>query len=161
MVMYRDSEVNQDLPVRRISSPWPVRAGSARWLVHSTPCGYHDYRRSDAAAVRRLQRGPMAIGRLGTTLGVSRQTARKVATGLERRGFATTVRDTNDSRQINVTLTADGEEYAKALTKVIDRLNRDLYRRVDPVDLAGADAVLRAVLVDDHTRKVAQYLAPP
>ena len=123
--------------------------------------GYHDYRRSDAAAVRRLQRGPMAIGRLGTTLGVSRQTARKVATGLERRGFATTVRDTNDSRQINVTLTADGEEYAKALTKVIDRLNRDLYRRVDPVDLAGADAVLRAVLVDDHTRKVAQYLAPP
>ncbi len=53
-----------------------------------TARGYADYRRSDAASVRQLQRGPMSIGRLGAALGVTRQAARKVADGLVLRGFA-------------------------------------------------------------------------
>src|SRR5579872_5300592 len=77
--------------------------------------GYGDYRRSDAAAVRILQRGPMSIGRLGTALGVTRQAARKVADGLERRGFATFARDEIDARQVNVELTSDGDAYADAV----------------------------------------------
>ena len=123
--------------------------------------GYDEYRRSDAAAVRQLQREPTSIGRLGAALGVTRQAARKVADGLERRGFATTSRDTDDARQVNVMLTTEGAEYATAVTKVIERLNRDLCRRVDPIDLAGADAVLRAALADEHTQRIAQHLAPP
>src|ERR1700733_12983516 len=86
--------------------------------------GYSDYRRSDAAAVRQLQRGSMSIGRLGAVLGVTRQGARKVADGLVNRGFATTGRDDTDTRQVNVTLTPAGEAYARALTQVIERLNR-------------------------------------
>jgi DNA-binding MarR family transcriptional regulator len=123
--------------------------------------GYDEYRRSDAAAVRQLLRQPMSIGRFGTALGVTRQAARKVADGLERRGFATMSKDTEDSRQVNVVLTTEGEAYAKAVTRVIERLNRHLCSRVDPVDLAGADAVLRAALADDHTRRMAEFLAPP
>jgi DNA-binding MarR family transcriptional regulator len=123
--------------------------------------GYSDYRRSDAAAVRRLQRGAMSIGRLGAALGVTRQAARKVADGLVLRGFATTARDSTDTRQVNVTLTPSGEGYAEAVTQVIERLNRDLVRRVDPADLAGADAVLRAVLADEHAQRVAEFLARP
>jgi DNA-binding MarR family transcriptional regulator len=123
--------------------------------------GYGDYRRSDAAVVRLLARGPASIGRVGEVLGVTRQAARKVVDGLERRGFAVTARDDRDARQINVVLTTEGSAYARALTAVIRRLNQDLVRRVDPAALAGADAVLRAVLADDHARRRAQRLAPP
>jgi DNA-binding MarR family transcriptional regulator len=123
--------------------------------------GYGDYRRSDAAAVRLLQRGPMSIGRLGAALGVTRQAARKVADGLERRGFASLARDEFDARQVMIKLTSDGEAYAGAVRAVIEKLNRSVTRKVKPADLATADAVLRAVLADDHTRRLAEFLGPP
>jgi DNA-binding MarR family transcriptional regulator len=123
--------------------------------------GYGDYRRSDAAAIRLLQRGPMSIGRLGAALGVTRQAARKVADGLERRGFASLARDESDARQVMIKLTSDGEAYAGAVRAVIEKLNRSVTRKVKPADLATADAVLRAVLADDHTRRLAEFLGPP
>jgi DNA-binding MarR family transcriptional regulator len=123
--------------------------------------GYDDYRRSDAAAVRLLQRGPMSIGRLGAALGVTRQAARKVADGLERRGYASLARDEFDARQVMIKLTSDGEAYAGAVRAVIEKLNRSVTRKVKPADLATADAVLRAVLADDHTRRLAEFLGPP
>lgn len=123
--------------------------------------GYPDYRRSDAAAVRLLRRGPLPVGRLGDALGVTRQAARKVVTGLEQRGFAAVEQDGRDARQRNVALTPNGQAYAETLSAVIERLNRDLARRVDADQLAAADVVLRAVLVDDHARTLAAYLAPP
>lgn len=123
--------------------------------------GYADYLRSDALALRLLRRGPMSIGRLGGSLGVTRQAARKVADGLERRGFVVTARDPTDARQVNLTLTQSGEVYARAIVTVIDRLNRDLSRRVRPEDLAAADRVLRAVLADHRTRSLAAELPGP
>jgi hypothetical protein len=50
---------------------------------------------------------------------VTRQAARKVADGLQRRGYITTARDTRDTRQVNVILTPAGHDYAKAVTAVI------------------------------------------
>jgi DNA-binding MarR family transcriptional regulator len=123
--------------------------------------GYPDYRRSDAAAVRHLRRGPMSLGRLGAALGVTRQAARKVADGLVLRGYATTARDEVDTRHVNVALTPSGVAYARTLTQVIAHLNRDLMRRVDPSDLVAADAVLRALLADEHTKRVGQLLGRP
>lgn len=123
--------------------------------------GYPDYRRSDALALRLLRHGPVSIGRLGDGLGVTRQAARKVANGLERRGLATTARDERDARQINVSLTPAGEAYARAILAIINRLNVDLRRRVDPADLAAADAVLRAVLAGERSRALAAYIPPP
>jgi DNA-binding MarR family transcriptional regulator len=108
--------------------------------------GYDDYRRTDAAVMRLLQRGPMSIGHLGHATGVTRQAARKLVNGLERRGFATTSRDESDYRQINVVLTREGRRYAGAVVDVIERLNDELLARVDPADLASAQRVLRAVL---------------
>ncbi|MGH7667046.1 MAG: MarR family winged helix-turn-helix transcriptional regulator [Candidatus Dormibacteria bacterium] len=118
--------------------------------------GYWDYRRSDAAALRVLRRGPLPVGRLGQALGVTRQAARKVADGLERRGFASMARAHHDSRLVNVGLTPAGDAYARAVGDVADRLNRDLCRRVDPTALAGAGAVLRAVLAGHHNERPAQ-----
>jgi DNA-binding MarR family transcriptional regulator len=123
--------------------------------------GYPGYRRSDAAALRLLRRGPVPVGRLGTVLGVTRQAARKVADGLQQRGYATTARDPGDARQLNVTLTLVGQDYARAITAVIEELNRELSLRVDAAQLAAADAVLRAALFDDSARQRASRLPHP
>jgi DNA-binding MarR family transcriptional regulator len=125
--------------------------------------GYADYRRTDAAATRLLlRRGPVAVGQLGTALGVTRQAARKVADGLQQRGYASTGRDTRDARQLEVTLTPAGRDYARAVIAVIEELNRVVCERADPPQLAAADAVLRAALFDDSARRRASRLpAPP
>jgi len=124
--------------------------------------GYADYRRSDAAAIRLLlRRGPVPVGQLGTGLGVTRQAGRKVADGLQQRGYATTGRDPHDSRQLNVALTPAGRDYAHAVIAVIEELNTEVGQRTDPAQLAAADAVLRAVLFDDSTRQRAGWLPRP
>lgn len=123
--------------------------------------GYADFRRGDPAATRLLLREPLPVGKLGTHLGVTRQAARKAADGLQQRGFATTERDRRDARQLNVTLTAAGQDYARSVVAVIDELNREVGDRADPVQLAATDAVLRAVLFDDGTRRRAEALPRP
>lgn len=133
----------------------------AQMAAELAAAGYPDYRRSDAATVRLLRRGPLSIGRLGQVLGITRQAARKVATGLEQRGLATVARDQHDARQVNVTLTADGDGYARAITAAIERLNGALAAQVTSDQLAAADIVLRAVLADERTRAIAARLSPP
>ncbi len=123
--------------------------------------GYADYRRSDATVLRLLQQGPVPIGQTGAALGVTRQAARKVADGLEQRGYALTERDRRDSRLLNVVLTPAGETYARAVVEVIDSLNRRLRQQVDPEWLAAADAVLRASIADAGIRDLAASLVPP
>jgi DNA-binding MarR family transcriptional regulator len=123
--------------------------------------GYEGYRRSDAAALRLLLRGPMAVGQLGAVLGVTRQAARKVADSLQERGYATTERDPHDARQLNVVLTAAGHDYAIAIVTVIAELNRRVCEQVDPAQLAAADAVLRAALFDASARQRADRLPRP
>ena len=123
--------------------------------------GYADYRRSDAAALRLLRRGPVPVGRLGVVLGVTRQAARKVADGLEQRDYARTERDAHDFRRLNVVLTPGGMAYAQAIVEVIDALNRELSRRVDPDQLIAADAVLRAAITGEGDRERAAFLVQP
>jgi DNA-binding MarR family transcriptional regulator len=123
--------------------------------------GYADYRRTDAAALRMLWQSPLPVGRLGAGLGVTRQAARKVADGLEQRGYATTERDSRDTRQLNVTLTQFGRDYARAVTAVIEELNQEVAGRVSPDQLAAADTVLRAALFDDGARQRASRLPRP
>ena len=123
--------------------------------------GFTDYRITDAAVVRRLRRGPVPVGQLGTDLGVTRQAARKVARGLQERGYASTEPDADDARKLNVILTADGHVYASAIIEVIAGLNRALAARVTPGQLAVADAVLRASIEDDQVALRAERIPPP
>jgi len=123
--------------------------------------GFADYRRTDAGALRSLWRGPLPVGQLGEVLGVTRQAARKVADGLEQRGYATTERDSRDTRQLNVTLTQLGRHYARAIIVVIAELNHEIAQRVSPEQLAAADAVLRAALFDDSARQRASRVPRP
>jgi DNA-binding MarR family transcriptional regulator len=124
--------------------------------------GYADYRRSDAIAMRLLRRGPVPVGRLGTELGVTRQAARKVIEGLERREFVRTERDTRDTRVLNVILTPAGTAYAQAVIGAIYELNREFCEGVDPAQLTAADAVLRAVIdMDSDLRNTGALIRPP
>jgi DNA-binding MarR family transcriptional regulator len=123
--------------------------------------GYEDYRRSDAALVRLLSRGPRPIGQIGAALDVSRQAARKLVAGLERRDYVHTAAAESDARQLNVTLTPRGNAFAQAIVEAIDGLNQELAERVDLAQLIAADAVLRAMLPDQHGRDLADRLVPP
>ena len=123
--------------------------------------GYADYRRSDAIALRMLSRGPVAVGRLGTELGVTRQAARKVIDGLEQRDYVRTERDAHDSRVLNVILTPVGVGYARAVIQVIHDLNREFCERADPAQLAAADAVLRVMIASDSALEATASLIKP
>jgi DNA-binding MarR family transcriptional regulator len=135
------------------------------WLGQMTSrlegLGYTDCRRTDAGALRLLWQGPLPVGQLGADLGVTRQAARKVVEGLEERGYVTTERDSRDTRQLNVTLTQVGRDYALAIILVIRELNREVAERVSPAQLAAADAVLRAALFDEGARQRASRVPPP
>jgi DNA-binding MarR family transcriptional regulator len=123
--------------------------------------GFSDYKNSDAAAVRLLTAGPTPVGHLAPVLGVTRQAARKVAGGLEQRGYATIGPDPEDARKLNVTLTPTGRAYAEAITQVIATLNQGLTARVKPAHLAAADTVLRAAIDNDDLARVARRIPPP
>jgi DNA-binding MarR family transcriptional regulator len=124
--------------------------------------GFGGYRRSDTAVVRMLLGSPIPIGKLGLSLGVTRQAARKIVTGLEERRYVRTERDTYDSRQLNAALTPFGEDYARAVVRVIDEMNRQIYLRVTDAQMLGADAVLRAVIGENETwGRVARRLPSP
>jgi DNA-binding MarR family transcriptional regulator len=111
--------------------------------------GYDDYRPTDAAVFRRLLRGPIAVGRLDEVLGTSRQAARKVVEGLERRNYATTKRDPEDARRLIVSLTPAGEFYAEAVVDVVESLTSGLVAKVEPPELATARKVLLTVVAAD------------
>ena len=123
--------------------------------------GHRGFRRGDAAAMRVLWRGPLPVGRLGAGLGVTRQAARKIADALEQRGYATAERDSRDTRQLNITLTPVGRDYARAVIAVTEELNQEVAARVSPAQLTAADTVLRAALFDASARERASQLPPP
>jgi DNA-binding MarR family transcriptional regulator len=124
--------------------------------------GFGGYRRTDAAVMRMLVRAAVPIGKLGSSLGVTRQAARKIVTGLEQRRYVRTERGPVDSRQLNATLTSLGEDYARALVAVMDELNHAISLRVTHQQMLGADAVLRAVIGENETwAGVARRLPPP
>jgi DNA-binding MarR family transcriptional regulator len=123
--------------------------------------GFADYRRSDAATLRRLRRSPVSVGELGVHLGVTRQAARKVVRGLEERRYALTRADAEDARKLNVILTPAGRAYADAIIEVIAELNRAVAARVEPDQLAAADAVLRASIEEEGVARRAAYVSPP
>jgi DNA-binding MarR family transcriptional regulator len=128
---------------------------------HVDRAGFDDYRRTDAAVVRLLNRRPRSIGQIGAALGVTRQAARKFVTRLEQRGFVVTARDASDARQVNVGLTPQGDQYARAIRRAIDALDRRLDQRVEHAQLLTADTVLRASLPDQDAREQAIRLVPP
>lgn len=110
--------------------------------------GFGDYRRSDALAVRLLRHRPLTLGHFADRMGLSRQAARKVVTGLTARGYARVRVDESDARKRVATLTPRGEAYAEAVIEVARQLDRSLRRELDPRQLDAALSVL--AFISDH-----------
>jgi|SRR5580658_4660802 DNA-binding MarR family transcriptional regulator len=124
--------------------------------------GFPGYRRTDAGILALLLRQPLAIGQLGEALRISRQAARQLADGLAERGYASFGTDQADARRTLVVLTPSGQAYGRAIWAAQDALNEMVRSRVSEADLAAADAVLRAVFLDDQARqRVDERLPPP
>lgn len=123
--------------------------------------GYGAYRITDAATMRLLLAGPLSIGRLAAALGVTRQAARKLISGLEERKLASTSADPDDARKLNVVLTAVGRDYATQVVEVIGVLNAQVARDVSASALATADRVLRTAITDTELRQAADRIPRP
>jgi DNA-binding MarR family transcriptional regulator len=107
--------------------------------------GFPDYRRSDPLVLRSLRSGEVALGSLSTTLGITRQGARKVVSGLVERGFARVIPSTVDSRRRIVELTPKGREYLTEVVATLRSLNDEVVAGVDAGQLAAAYSVLEFV----------------
>lgn len=107
--------------------------------------GFHDYRRSDPLVLRSLRSGEVALGSLGATLGLTRQGARKVVSGLVERDYARVFRSSEDSRRRFVELTPKGREYLSAVVTTLRALNDEVVANVDADELAAAYSVLEFV----------------
>jgi DNA-binding MarR family transcriptional regulator len=124
--------------------------------------GHAGYRASDTVIVRLLRRRRSAtIGEIGMRLGITRQAARKLVNGLGERGIVAEARDEHDARKVNVTLTKAGHAYARAVIATVYELNHDVAGRLDAAQLAGADAALRAAIIDPRIRALADHVPPP
>lgn len=107
--------------------------------------GFPDYRRSDPLVLRSLRSGEVALGSLTTTLGITRQGARKVVSGLVERGFARVIPSTVDSRRRIVELTPKGRLYLRTVVATLRALNDEVVAGVDAGQLAAAYSVLEFV----------------
>jgi DNA-binding MarR family transcriptional regulator len=107
--------------------------------------GFGDYRRSDPLVMRSLRSGEVPLGSLGVTLGLTRQGARKVVSGLVERDYARVIASTVDSRRRIVQLTPRGRDYLRAVVATLRALNDEVVASVDAERLAAAYAVLEFV----------------
>jgi DNA-binding MarR family transcriptional regulator len=91
------------------------------------------------------RRGATAIGTLHREFGHKRSTLTNVVDRLEQRGLVRRELNPSDRRSFVVHLTAAGEAAAKQVTGALDELERELAARVGERELAGVDAVVRAL----------------
>jgi MarR family transcriptional regulator for hemolysin len=107
--------------------------------------GFEDYRRSDPLVLRLLRSGEVPLGSLTGNLGLTRQGARKVVSGLVERHYARVVASTVDSRRRLVALTPRGREYLVAVVATLRALNDEVVAGVDADQLSAAYSVLEFV----------------
>ena len=118
-----------------------IRAMAQRLSV----LGLEGYRRSDPLVMRSLRGGEVPLGSLAVTLGLTRQGARKVVSGLVERGYARVVPSTSDSRRRIVALTPEGRDYLRAVVATLRALNDEVVANVDADQLAAAYSVLEFI----------------
>ena len=118
-----------------------IRAMAQRLSV----LGFEGYRRSDPLVMRSLRSGEVPLGSLAVTLGLTRQGARKVVSGLVERGYARVSPSPSDSRRRIVLLTPEGRDYLSAVVATLRALNDEVVAHVDAAQLAAAYSVLEFI----------------
>jgi DNA-binding MarR family transcriptional regulator len=91
------------------------------------------------------RRGPTPITTLHHEFGHKRSTLTNIIDRLEQRSLVRRDPNPNDRRSFVVHLTASGRRVARRVTGALDELERDVTELVGERDLAGLDAVARAL----------------
>jgi DNA-binding MarR family transcriptional regulator len=124
----------------------PLRLGNAllgAWLGYRRRMddelagrGFTDRRFPDRLVLRMCSRpGDTTISQIGRGLGITRQGASKVVTGLSRRGYVTVTASPTSGREKIVRLTDRGAEYRAALRQAAQTIERQLRAEVGSEEL--------------------------
>jgi DNA-binding MarR family transcriptional regulator len=101
---------------------------------------------AEAHVLARLARtGATPIASLHHEFGRKRSTLTNVVDRLERRGLVLRGPNPRDRRSFLVHLTASGRPVAHRVTEVLETLDRELALRLREEDVAGLEAVVRAL----------------
>jgi DNA-binding MarR family transcriptional regulator len=105
--------------------------------------GFTDRRFPDRPVLRMCS-GPedTTISQIGRGLGITRQGASKIVTGLSRRGYVTVTASPTNGREKIVRLTGRGAEYRAALRKAAQTIERQLRAEVGSEELESFCRVL-------------------
>ena len=103
-----------------------------------------------------IARGDTSMSALIEPLGVSKQAAGQLIDSLVTRGYVERTPDAEDRRRLQLALTERGRAIAKVMKAAVDRVERDLARRVGAQALAETRATLLALIDDAATAKEPQ-----
>ncbi len=120
--------------------------------------GFADARFPDGRVLRLCAApGEITISQIGRELGITRQGASKVVTGLAERGYVTSTPSSADRREKVVSLTPRAQAFLKARRRAARRIERELRAQV------GAEAFESLALLLDalsgvHSPRLSDYL---
>lgn len=89
--------------------------------------------------------GPCPISRLARVFGHKPSTLTSMLDRLEARGLVDRSPNPDDRRSVLVSTTPDGSRIATELRERLESMEEGIHRRIDPRDLAGFQAVMRAI----------------
>ena len=96
-------------------------------------------------ALRHLDRGPMSMGELGTTLLIDAPYTTVVVDDLEQRGLVERRPDPDDRRRKSVAVTAEGRRIARTAQRMLDEPPTVL-EQLSSDELATLDRIMQTVL---------------
>ena len=89
--------------------------------------------------------GPCPVSELGRVFGYKPSTLTGTLDRLEKGGFLVREPNAEDRRSVLIRVTPEGAEVATALRGRLERLEEEIHERVAKRDMAGFEAVMKAV----------------
>jgi DNA-binding MarR family transcriptional regulator len=93
-----------------------------------------------------IARANAPLSRIIVQLGVSKQAAGQLIDTMVLRGYLERTVDPEDRRRLTIGLSKRGRAAAKVIGSVVERMETDLVKRVDPESVAQARKVLQALI---------------
>lgn len=120
--------------------------------------GFDDRRFPDGRVLHICARSPdVTISQIGRKLGITRQGAAKVVTGLRDRGYVTVERSRTSGREKTVRLTARATRYLAAQYDAARGIEHQLRTDLGEAAFDGLEVLLKALGGDDQPR-MSDYL---
>jgi DNA-binding MarR family transcriptional regulator len=112
--------------------------------------GFDDVPRRGGSLLGRIARSGHDLRDVAGELAVSKQAASQLVDTLVTRGYVERRPDPDDRRRVTVGLTDRGRAAAAEIRNAVERVDAELATKVSHQDLAGARAVLGAIVEMGH-----------